>query len=134
MYTLLLIVRCVIKYIYAPHLAPIVVQQKAKCIIGQDYPFPMLDEKTEKERCIARLKIAYQVGLHGNAPEVMNGKAEDMLKQKFRQAMGKEEDAVPDGDKDETKANSSPNGKRKVTASSHSASGPLDAFVKRQKR
>lgn len=93
----------------------------------------MLDEKTEKERCIARLKIAFEVGLHGNAPEVLNGKAEDILKQKFRQAMGKdEEDGVPDGEGNNAKHSS--NGKRKVASSGHSASGPLDAFVKKQKQ
>ncbi|KAJ9107732.1 hypothetical protein QFC21_001192 [Naganishia friedmannii] len=121
------------KYIYAPHLAPLVAQQKAKCIIGQDYPFPMLDEKTEKERCIARLKIAFQVGLRGNATEVMTGKAEDILKQKFKHAMGREEDEdVLDGGGN--KVTESPSGKRKAASSGHSASGPLDAFVKRQKQ
>ncbi|KAJ9115883.1 hypothetical protein QFC22_005026 [Naganishia vaughanmartiniae] len=119
------------KYIYAPHLAPLGVQQKAKCIIGQDYPSPMLDEKAEKERCIARLKIAFQVGLHGNSPEVMNGKAEETLKQKFKQAMGKEEDE-DEGEGNDVKDGTG--GKRKATTSSHSASGPLDAFVKRQKQ
>ncbi|KAJ9104277.1 hypothetical protein QFC20_004559 [Naganishia adeliensis] len=111
------------KYIYEPHLAPIAIQEKAKCIIGKDYPFPMLDEKREKERCIARLKVAYGVGLHGNAPEVLDGRAEGILKEKFKQAMGKEEEDEGNGG-----INSQVGGKRQMT------SGPMDAFVKKAKR
>jgi cryptochrome len=98
----------------------VAVQEKAKCIIGKDYPFPMLDEKREKERCIARLKIAYTVGLHGDAPEVLDGRAEGILKEKFRQAGGKDEEG--DGDVSH------------VGVKRQAASGPMDAFVKKQKR
>ena len=34
------------KYIYEPHLALLPVQKKAGCIIGRDYPTPMVDRKT----------------------------------------------------------------------------------------
>lgn len=40
----------------------------------------MLDEQAEKTKCIARLKNAFQLGLHGNSPEVLNGTAGDMLR------------------------------------------------------
>lgn len=112
-----------LQYIYEPHLAPIAIQEKAKCIIGKDYPFPMLDEKREKERCIARLKVAYGVGLHGNAPEVLDGRAVGILKEKFKQAMGKEEEDEGNGG-----SVSQVGGKRQMT------SGPMDAFVKKAKR
>lgn len=49
------------KYIYEPFKAPLDVQKKAKCVIGVDYPAPMLDEKEEKARCMARCKAAYKV-------------------------------------------------------------------------
>lgn len=49
------------KFIYAPHTAPMEVQKKAGCIIGKDYPFPILDEKEEKARCLNRCKAAYDV-------------------------------------------------------------------------
>jgi hypothetical protein len=49
------------KYIYSPHLAPMEAQKKAGCIIGQDYPAPILDEKEEKSNCIARCKAAFTV-------------------------------------------------------------------------
>lgn len=83
----------------------------------------MLDEKREKERCIARLKVAYGVGLHGNSAEVLDGSAERILKDKFRQAMGKEEEEAED-DAGEVR----PGIKRQV------ASGPMDTFVKKTKR
>lgn len=111
-----------LQYIYAPHLAPIAVQEKAKCIIGQDYPFPMLDEKREKERCIARLKVAYTVGMHGDAPEVLDGRAEGILKEKFRQAMGTDEDEGDGGSASQ------------IGVKRQAPSGPMDSFVKKQKR
>ncbi|KAH7926248.1 hypothetical protein BV22DRAFT_1104439 [Leucogyrophana mollusca] len=68
------------KFIYTPHLAPVDVQEKAGCIIGRDYPFPMLDKKVEKERCIQRVKAAYALGLYGNDAAVLNGSAVAKLK------------------------------------------------------
>jgi len=68
------------QYIYAPHLAPEAVQQKANCIIGKDYPAPMLDEQAEKARCIARIKNAYTLHLQGDSPEVLDGTASDRLR------------------------------------------------------
>ncbi|PWN19799.1 Cryptochrome/photolyase FAD-binding domain-containing protein [Microstroma glucosiphilum] len=70
------------KYIYAPHTAPKEVQEKAKCIIGKDYPFPVLDEKEEKKHCLDRCKAAYDSKLFGNSKEVLEGKAEGMLRKK----------------------------------------------------
>lgn len=74
-----------VQYIYAPHLAPEDVQEKAGCIIGKDYPFPILDEHAEKDRCIARLKNAYSLGLHGDSPEVLDGSASDMLRKQHEE-------------------------------------------------
>ncbi|EIW67847.1 hypothetical protein TREMEDRAFT_21150, partial [Tremella mesenterica DSM 1558] len=61
------------KYIYAPHTAPLSVQEAAGCVIGQDYPLPILDERAEKDRCLARIKNAYQLGFRGADPEVLSG-------------------------------------------------------------
>lgn len=70
------------KYVYAPHTAPLDVQKKAKCIIGTDYPYPILDEKEEKQRCLNRCKAAYDAKLYGNSPAVLEGKAQGMLRKK----------------------------------------------------
>ncbi|KAG8681518.1 hypothetical protein FRC11_001019, partial [Ceratobasidium sp. 423] len=61
------------QYIYEPWLAPKSVQKEAGCIIGKDYPAPMLDENEEKSRNIDKMKAAYNAGLYGNAPEVLAG-------------------------------------------------------------
>ena len=61
------------QYIYEPSRAPLALQVQAKCIIGQDYPFPMLDEKEEKRRCLAKMKQASIVGLTGTSPSVLTG-------------------------------------------------------------
>lgn len=82
----------------------------------------MLDEKREKERCIARLKVAFGAGLHGDASEVLDGRAEGVLREKFRQAMGKDED---EGNGD---------GVSQVGVKRQLPSGPMDAFVKKAKR
>ncbi|KAH7915052.1 FAD binding domain of DNA photolyase-domain-containing protein [Hygrophoropsis aurantiaca] len=69
------------KFIYTPHLAPVDVQERAGCIIGRDYPFPMLDEKAEKEQCMQRVKAAYALGLYGNDPATFDGSAVTKLEQ-----------------------------------------------------
>lgn len=55
------------KYIYEPWKAPKVDQKEAGCIIGQDYPKPMLDEKEQKEKCLQRMKEAYGNKVMGDA-------------------------------------------------------------------
>jgi len=47
------------KYIYCPWDAPLHVQQEAKCIIGVDYPHPMVDYKEAKQECMPKMKAAY---------------------------------------------------------------------------
>ncbi|WVR03300.1 hypothetical protein IAU60_000291 [Kwoniella sp. DSM 27419] len=105
------------KYIYAPHTAPRAIQEKAKCIIGEDYPLPMLDEHAAKDLTIARIKDAYHLGLHGDAEEVIDGTAMDKLR-----ALHEESGATEDDKKAEEEK------KRKRTGE-----GAMDRFVKRQK-
>jgi cryptochrome len=50
------------KYIYEPWLAPLEVQRKAKCIVGQDYPRPIADHAVASKACIARISAAYRAG------------------------------------------------------------------------
>ena len=44
------------KYIYEPHLAPIDVQESSECIIGTDYPYPMVDRKLSRKENLILFK------------------------------------------------------------------------------
>ncbi|TFK71886.1 Cryptochrome/photolyase FAD-binding domain-containing protein [Pluteus cervinus] len=50
------------KYIYSPHRAPLKVQEEAECVIGKDYPPPILDERDEKEHCVIPMRAAFTLG------------------------------------------------------------------------
>lgn len=73
------------KYIYEPWKAPISDQKKWKCRVtgdgdpsstkdeGQTYPKPMFDFDERRQICLDGMKNAYDVGLHGNDEQVLNG-------------------------------------------------------------
>lgn len=76
------------KYIYEPWKAPVADQKKWGCLIkgdgkGEDaeekgnqyrvYPKPMFDFSERREVCIQGMKKAYQVGLRGDDPKVLDG-------------------------------------------------------------
>ncbi len=44
------------KYIHEPYLAPIGIQKLAGCIVGKDYPEPIVDHKVQKLKAIAMFK------------------------------------------------------------------------------
>merc|ERR1712087_339677 len=46
------------KYIYAPWTAPVAVQKEAKCVVGKDYPMPVVDHEKVSKDNIARFKRA----------------------------------------------------------------------------
>ena len=46
------------KYIYEPHLAPISVQESAGCLIGRDYPMPIVDRKIAARENLAKFKMS----------------------------------------------------------------------------
>ena len=46
------------KYIFEPHLAPIPIQENARCIIGKDYPEPMVDRKVVARENLAKFKAS----------------------------------------------------------------------------
>lgn len=47
------------KYIYEPHMAPREVQQRCGCIIGKDYPYPIVDHTAISKVNMGRMKAAY---------------------------------------------------------------------------
>lgn len=48
------------KYIYEPWKAPMDVQKKAGCIIGKDYPNPIVDHDEVRVKNLDKMKIAYE--------------------------------------------------------------------------
>ena len=67
------------KYVFEPWLAPLDVQKKAGCVVGVDYPPPMVDHAEASKACIERLAEAYKAhkeGLGGTIkaePKVISG-------------------------------------------------------------
>ncbi|XP_071493638.1 cryptochrome-1-like [Diadema antillarum] len=54
------------KYIFEPWTAPLEVQEKAKCIIGKDYNFPIVDHAEASHRNIERMRKVYNnLSRHG---------------------------------------------------------------------
>ena len=47
------------RYIHEPWVAPDAVQQAARCIIGRDYPMPMVDHIKASQINIERIKQVY---------------------------------------------------------------------------
>ena len=44
------------KYIFEPHLAPLEIQKLSNCIIGEDYPSPIIDRKISRKENMAKFK------------------------------------------------------------------------------
>jgi hypothetical protein len=51
-----------------------------------DYPERMLDDLERKEICLTRMKAAYDAAFRGDAPEVLDGCAGKLLKDKYEGA------------------------------------------------
>lgn len=47
------------KYIFEPWKAPLAVQQRANCIIGKDYPRPIVDHDVVSKENMEKMKYAY---------------------------------------------------------------------------
>eukprot|EP00249_Psilotum_nudum_P014907 c25061_g1_i2 orf=483-770(-) len=47
------------RYIYEPWTAPTDVQKKAGCILGKDYPKPIVDHKIASKQCRDRMGASY---------------------------------------------------------------------------
>jgi len=56
-------------YIYEPWKAPLAVQKAAGCIIGTDYPRPIVDHDVVSKENMAKMKAAYAAGKAGKSEE-----------------------------------------------------------------
>ncbi len=48
------------KYIYEPWTAPLEVQRKCGCILGKDYPYPVVDHYVVMKDNMDKMKAAYE--------------------------------------------------------------------------
>ncbi|KAK6125172.1 hypothetical protein DH2020_041086 [Rehmannia glutinosa] len=76
------------EYIYEPWTAPLSIQVKAKCIIGKDYPNPVVAHDIASKECRQRLYEAYELNKR------LNGKVGDEDLKSLRRKL--EEDKRPE--------------------------------------
>lgn len=74
------------KYIYEPWTAPLAVQKAAGCLIGTDYPRPIVDHATVSKENMGKMKIAYD---KANSEKGGKRKADDKAEKKPKQAKKK---------------------------------------------
>jgi len=68
------------KYIYEPWTAPQEIQMRARCIVGKDYPMPIVDHGVVSKQNIQKMKVAYENqanGISSNSKEKGNLKGVD---------------------------------------------------------
>ncbi|WCJ40620.1 Cryptochrome-1 [Euphorbia peplus] len=77
------------QYIYEPWTAPLSIQTKAKCIIGKDYPKPVVSHDSASKECKRKLGEAYALNKKLNS----NVREEDLknLKRKLEQNHNQEQ-------------------------------------------
>lgn len=46
-----------LQYVFEPWKAPLKVQQEVNCVIGQDYPSPIVDHKVASKECKALMEM-----------------------------------------------------------------------------
>ncbi|CAH0483066.1 unnamed protein product [Peronospora belbahrii] len=56
------------KYIYEPWKAPLTLQHASGCLIGKDYPSPIVKHKTAMDKCLDGLKRSYANKQYGAPP------------------------------------------------------------------
>ncbi|KAI3766713.1 hypothetical protein L2E82_16783 [Cichorium intybus] len=69
------------EYIYEPWKAPLSIQQKAKCIIGKDYPKPVICHDDASKECKRKLAAAYELN------KKMNGVVSDEDMKRLRRKL-----------------------------------------------
>lgn len=160
------------KFIYEPWKAPIADQKKWGCVIrayeemeggggggakgkkGGDtgmnvYPKPMFDFNERRKICIDAMKQAYDVGLYGNDPKVLDGSWKELFADSAEGATegtggdslgdhGEGEFENEDGEDDKGEAKKEKRGGKAAAGhkrqNSRGGQGTLDGIVKRSKK
>lgn len=47
-------------YIYEPWKTPLEIQRRSHCIVGADYPQPMINHEDARRECVTKLRGVYQ--------------------------------------------------------------------------
>ncbi|XP_058192366.1 (6-4)DNA photolyase [Rhododendron vialii] len=76
------------EYIYEPWTAPLSIQTKAKCIIGKDYPKPVVSHGTASKECKNKLAEAYELNKTRNG--AVNEEDLKILRRKFEENQSQE--------------------------------------------
>ncbi|KAI8529492.1 hypothetical protein RHMOL_Rhmol12G0228600 [Rhododendron molle] len=76
------------EYIYEPWTAPLSIQTKAKCIIGKDYPKPVVSHDTASKECKNKLAEAYELNKTRNG--AVNEEDLKILRRKFEENQSQE--------------------------------------------
>ncbi|KAF5739117.1 putative DNA photolyase [Tripterygium wilfordii] len=76
------------EYIYEPWKAPLSIQTKAKCIIGRDYPQPIVSHDSASKECKRKLAEAYALN------QKLNGQVRDEDLKNLRRKFEQEEDQL----------------------------------------
>ncbi|XP_047076595.1 (6-4)DNA photolyase-like [Lolium rigidum] len=71
------------QYIYEPWTAPLSVQEKARCIIGKDYPKPVVDHAAASKECRDRMGEAYASNRPSGGDPVKGNKASNSRQRKI---------------------------------------------------
>ena len=67
------------KYIYEPWLAPLSVQRESGCVIGTDYPRPIVDHAEASKGNMNRMKAAYSKGASLDEELIVDGSGQHEL-------------------------------------------------------
>ncbi|PKU72981.1 (6-4)DNA photolyase [Dendrobium catenatum] len=57
------------EYIYEPWTAPLSIQRQANCIIGRDYPKPVVPHDLASKECKRQIGAAYALNLSGETAD-----------------------------------------------------------------
>ncbi|KAI0881912.1 Cryptochrome/photolyase FAD-binding domain-containing protein [Annulohypoxylon maeteangense] len=135
------------KFIYEPWKATKAALDKAGVKIEGDginektdgtYPARMFDFGERRGICIAAMKRAYSIGLHGNDDRVKNGSWKKLFEEAGETEMeglgGSDDDGEHADDADYQREGDGNHGKHARTQSTGSKEGPMDKYTKKVKR
>jgi cryptochrome len=114
------------EFIYEPWTAPLSVQKQAKCVIGQDYPRPIVDHAIVSKRNIAKMKAAYDADKDANTDVKIESKSTLNSPVESKQYQPPSKKLKPEPGTPESSSN------KKSSAALKTTQTTLKGFVKKQ--